>query len=167
MGIGVQGLADAFCKMRYPFESENAMQLNKDIFETIYYGSVEASVELAETEGPYETYSGSPASCGKLQFDLWNVSPGGVAGRWDWVALKARLAVSGMRNSLLMAPMPTATTAQILGNNESTEPFTSNMYNRRVLAGEFPVYFIKYGSHHLLKCLRHKLLLLFLLLFRW
>lgn len=137
MGIGVQGLADAFCKMRYPFESENAMQLNKDIFETIYYGAVEASIELAETEGPYETYAGSPASSGKLQFDLWNITPSGT--RWDWTALKARLAVSGMRNSLLMAPMPTATTAQILGNNESTEPFTSNMYNRRVLAGEFPV----------------------------
>jgi ribonucleotide reductase alpha subunit len=101
---------------------------NKDIFETIYFGACEASMELAKEEGAYETYAGSPASQGKLQFDLWNVTP---STRWDWTGLKAQIAEFGMRNSLLLAPMPTASTAQILGNNESTEPFTSNMYNRR------------------------------------
>jgi ribonucleoside-diphosphate reductase alpha subunit len=136
IGIGVQGLADAFCRMRFPFESPEALQLNKDIFETIYYGACEASCDVAERQGTYETYAGSPASEGKLQFDLWGVVP---SERWDWRGLKDRIAVHGMRNSLLVAPMPTASTAQILGNNESTEPFTSNMYNRRVLAGEFPV----------------------------
>merc|ERR1711871_1887872 len=136
IGIGVQGLADAFCKLRMPFESEEAAQLNKDIFETIYFGAVEASCELAEKEGTYESYGGCPASEGKLQFDLWNVTP---SSRCDWATLKAKIAKYGLRNSLLIAPMPTASTAQILGNNESTEPFTSNMYNRRVLAGEFPV----------------------------
>ncbi|CAM9325123.1 unnamed protein product [Ectocarpus sp. 12 AP-2014] len=136
IGIGVQGLADAFIKMRLPFESEEACKLNRDIFETIYFGAVNASVELAKELGPYETYTGSPASEGLLQFDLWGVKP---TGRHDWVALKARMAEHGLRNSLLVAPMPTASTAQILGNNESVEPFTSNMYNRRVLAGEFTV----------------------------
>lgn len=136
IGIGVQGLADAFCRMRIPFESAEATQLNKDIFETIYFGACDASCELSERFGPYETYAGSPTSQGKLQFDLWGVIP---STRWDWSALKERIAAYGMRNSLLVAPMPTASTAQILGNNESTEPFTSNMYNRRVLAGEFPV----------------------------
>lgn len=101
---------------------------NKDIFETIYFGACEASMELAMEEGAYETYEGSPASKGQLQFDMWGVTP---SDRWDWAGLKARIAEHGMRNSLLMAPMPTASTAQILGNNESTEPFTSNMYNRR------------------------------------
>jgi len=109
---------------------------NKDIFETIYFGACEASMELAQAEGPYETYEGSPASKGVLQFDMWDVEP---STRWGWVELKDKIAEHGMRNSLLMAPMPTASTAQILGNNESTEPFTSNMYNRRVLAGEFTV----------------------------
>ncbi|CAN0230202.1 unnamed protein product [Ectocarpus sp. 6 AP-2014] len=136
IGIGVQGLADAFIKMRLPFESEEACKLNRDIFETIYFGAVNASVELAKELGPYETYAGSPASEGLLQFDLWGVKP---TGRHDWAALKARMAEYGLRNSLLVAPMPTASTAQILGNNESVEPFTSNMYNRRVLAGEFTV----------------------------
>ncbi|KAG5186569.1 ribonucleotide reductase [Tribonema minus] len=136
IGIGVQGLADAFILMRYPFESEPARQLNKDIFETIYFGAVEASMELAEKDGPYETYEGSPASKGLLQFDLWGVKP---SDRWDWDGLKAKIARHGIRNSLLLAPMPTASTAQILGNNEGFEPFTSNMYNRRVLAGEFAV----------------------------
>ena len=136
IGIGVQGLADAFQMMKLPFESETARQLNKDIFETIYFGACEASMELAEAEGAYETYEGSPASKGNLQFDMWDVTP---SDRWDWAGLKAKIAQHGMRNSLLMAPMPTASTAQILGNNESTEPFTSNMYNRRVLAGEFTV----------------------------
>ena len=128
IGIGVQGLADAFQMMKLPFESDEARQLNKDIFETIYFGACEASMELAAEEGPYETWAGSPASQGRLQFDLWNVRP---SDRWDWEGLKVKIAEHGMRNSLLLAPMPTASTAQILGNNESTEPFTSNMYNRR------------------------------------
>jgi len=136
IGIGVQGLADCFCIMRYPFESEAATKLNRDIFETIYFGAVEASVELAEKLGHYETYPGSPTSKGQLQYDMWGVTP---TDRWNWAGLKAKLAQFGMRNSLLMAPMPTASTAQILGNNEATEPFTSNMYNRRVLAGEFTI----------------------------
>eukprot|EP00953_Heterococcus_sp_UTEX-ZZ885_P000633 867-Heterococcus_DN1.PRE.2 len=136
IGLGVQGLADTFIKMRHPFESPEAAQLNKDIFETIYFGAVEASMELAEQLGPYETYEGSPASQGLLQFDMWGVTP---SNRWDWASLKAKIAIHGLRNSLLVAPMPTASTAQILGNNESIEPFTSNMYNRRVLAGEFAV----------------------------
>ncbi|GMI36841.1 hypothetical protein TeGR_g6659, partial [Tetraparma gracilis] len=136
IGIGVQGLADCLAIMRYPFESAQGKELNKAIFETIYYGAVEASVELAEKTGAYETYAGSPASKGVLQYDMWGVTP---SDRWDWAALKQKLATHGMKNSLLMAPMPTASTAQILGNNESTEPFTSNMYNRRVLAGEFTI----------------------------
>jgi ribonucleoside-diphosphate reductase alpha subunit len=136
IGIGVQGLADVFQILKLSFDSPAARQLNKDIFETIYYGACSASCELAEQLGPYESYAGSPASQGKLQFDLWNVTP---SDRWDWAALKERIAQHGLRNSLLVAPMPTASTAQILGNNESTEPFTSNMYNRRVLAGEFTV----------------------------
>ena len=136
IGIGVQGLADAFQMLKIVFDSEEAKQLNKDIFETIYFGACTASCELAERDGPYETWQGSPASEGKLQFDLWDVTP---SNRWDWAGLKERIAKHGMRNSLLVAPMPTASTAQILGNNESTEPFTSNMYNRRVLAGEFTV----------------------------
>ncbi|KAJ1425784.1 ribonucleotide reductase [Ochromonadaceae sp. CCMP2298] len=136
IGVGVQGLADTFAKMRYPFESPQAMQLNKDIFETMYYACMEASCECAMVEGPYSTYAGSPISKGEFQFDMWGVTP---SDRWDWAALKAKVAQHGVRNSLLMAPMPTASTAQILGNNESTEPFTANMYNRRVLAGEFTV----------------------------
>ena len=136
VGLGVQGLADAFARLRYPFESEEAIQLNKDIFETMYYASVEASTELAELHGPYSTYEGSPMSQGRMQPDMWGVTP---SDRWDWAALRQKVATHGVRNSLLLAPMPTASTAQILGNNESTEPFTSNMYNRRVLAGEFTV----------------------------
>jgi len=136
IGIGVQGLADAFQMMKIPFESQAAKELNRDIFETIYFGSCTASCELAKQEGPYPSYEGSPASKGELQFDLWGVEP---TNRWDWSSLKAKIAEHGMRNSLMVAPMPTASTAQILGNNESTEPFTSNMYNRRVLAGEFTV----------------------------
>lgn len=136
IGIGVQGLADVFMMLKIPFDSEKAKQLNKDIFETIYFGACTASCELAKEEGPYETYEGSPASQGILQYDMWGVTP---SDRWDWKGLKENIAENGMRNSLLMAPMPTASTAQILGNNESTEPYTSNMYNRRVLAGEFTV----------------------------
>lgn len=136
IGIGVQGLADAFILMRHPFESPEAIQLNKDIFETIYFGAMEASMEVAMAEGPYETYAGSPISKGIFQFDMWNVAP---SNRWDWDGLRSKVMEYGVRNSLLMAPMPTASTAQILGNNEAIEPFTSNMYTRRVLAGEFTI----------------------------
>jgi ribonucleoside-diphosphate reductase subunit M1 len=136
IGIGVQGLADAFAKMRYPFESKEAMKLNTDIFETMYFACLEASCELSAKEGPYSTYEGSPVSKGVLQHDMWNITP---SDRWDWAGLRIKVAQHGVRNSLMLAPMPTASTAQILGNNESTEPFTSNMYNRRVLAGEFTV----------------------------
>merc|ERR1711972_958653 len=135
IGLGVQGLADAFLLMRLPFESEKAKKLNEDIFETIYFAACEASCELAAENGAYETFQGSPASQGKLQFDLWGRKP--KSGRWDWASLKARIAKHGLRNSLLVAPMPTASTAQILGNNESFEPYTQNLYVRRVLSGEF------------------------------
>jgi len=135
IGLGVQGLADAFMMMGLPFESEKARRLNEDIFETIYFAACESSCELAEQEGAYETYAGSPASEGKLQFDLWGLKP--KSGRWDWTGLKAKIAKHGLRNSLLVAPMPTASTAQILGNNESFEPYTQNLYVRRVLSGEF------------------------------
>jgi ribonucleoside-diphosphate reductase alpha chain/ribonucleoside-diphosphate reductase subunit M1 len=136
IGIGVQGMADALVKMRLPYESAEARALNRDVFETIYFGAMEASIALAKEHGTYETYPGSPTSEGKLQFDLWGVEP---SDRWDWATLRADLAAHGCRNSLLLAPMPTASTAQILGNCESFEPFTSNMYTRRVLAGEFAV----------------------------
>jgi len=135
IGLGVQGLADTFLKMRLPFESEAAKRLNTDIFEALYFAACEASCELAERDGAYETYAGSPASQGRLQFDLWEVTP--QSGRWDWAGLKARIAQHGLRNSLMVAPMPTASTAQILGNNESFEPYTQNLYVRRTLSGEF------------------------------
>merc|ERR1719473_1218780 len=135
IGLGVQGLADTFLKMRLPYESAEARVLNIDIFETIYFAACEASMELAMKEGPYETYEGSPASKGQLQFDLWGKKP--QSGRWDWNALKEKIGKHGLRNSLLVAPMPTASTAQILGNNESFEPYTQNLYVRRVLSGEF------------------------------
>ncbi|KAJ8905287.1 hypothetical protein NDN08_001794 [Rhodosorus marinus] len=137
IGLGVQGLADTFILMRYPFESDEARALNRHIFETIYFAAVETSVELAEIEGPYSTYGGSPASQGRLQFDLWGVEPD--SGRWDWEELKEKMKKHGLRNSLLVAPMPTASTSQILGNNECFEPYTSNLYTRRVLAGEFTI----------------------------
>jgi ribonucleoside-diphosphate reductase alpha chain len=143
IGIGVQGLADAFIMMRYPFDSPEARQLNKDVFETIYYASATASKDLAKRDGSYETFEGSPASQGILQFDMWNVSP---SGRWEWDVLKEEIKQYGMRNSLLLAPMPTASTAQILGNNECFEPYTSNIYTRRVLAGEYIIV-----NKHLLK----------------
>merc|ERR1712088_442947 len=136
IGIGIQGLADAFILMRFPFESEEAQLLNKQIFETIYYGALESSCESAEKFGPYETYEGSPVSKGIFQYDMWNVTPTDLH---DWAALKARVAKHGVRNSLLLAPMPTASTAQILGNNEGIEAYTSNIYSRRVLSGEFQV----------------------------
>merc|ERR1719291_1411094 len=121
--------------MRLPFEGEVAKRLNEDVFETIYFGACEASCELAERDGSYETFAGSPASRGLLQFDLWKQTP--KSGRWDWARLKEKIAKHGLRNSLLVAPMPTASTAQILGNNESFEPYTQNLYVRRVLSGEF------------------------------
>merc|ERR1711981_158584 len=136
IGIGVQGLADAFILMRFPFESEEAQLLNKQIFETIYYAAMEASCELAEKFGPYETYEGSPVSKGIFQYDMWNVKPTDLH---DWAALKTKVKTHGVRNSLLLAPMPTASTAQILGNNEGIEAYTSNIYSRRVLSGEFQV----------------------------
>merc|ERR1719266_1041447 len=136
IGIGVQGLADAFILMRFPFESEEAQLLNKQIFETIYYGAMEASCELAKQHGPYETYSGSPVSKGIFRYDMWDVTPTTLH---DWESLKANVKKHGIRNSLLMAPMPTASTAQILGNNEGIEAYTSNIYSRRVLSGEFQV----------------------------
>jgi len=134
IGIGVQGMADAFAMLHLPFDSPEAIALNRDIFEAIFYAAVDESCKIAERDGPYASYEGSPASLGQLQFDLWNVTP---SDKYDWGALKARIAVYGLRNSLLVAPMPTASTAQILGNNESFEPFTSNLYVRRVMTGEF------------------------------
>ena len=143
IGLGVQGLADAFILLRLPFESDEAKQLNKEIFETIYFAAMTASKDLAIKEGPYETFAGSPVSKGIFQFDMWNVEP---TLRWDWYTLKAAVIKHGVRNSLLVAPMPTASTSQILGNNECFEPYTSNIYVRRVLSGEFVVV-----NKHLLK----------------
>ncbi len=137
IGLGVQGLADTFAMMKLDFESDEARRLNKDIFETIYFAACTASKDEAIVDGTYETYDGSPASKGLLQFDLWGVTPD--SGLWDWDALKAEIAEHGMRNSLLLAPMPTASTSQILGNNECFEAFTSNLYVRRTLSGEFIV----------------------------
>jgi ribonucleoside-diphosphate reductase alpha chain len=136
IGLGVQGLADAFILMRYPFDSAEAKQLNKDIFETIYYAALTASKDLSKEDGAYESYEGSPISQGKFQFDLWNVEPGK---RWEWDVLREEIQEHGVRNSLLLAPMPTASTSQILGNNECIEPYTSNIYSRRTLSGEFAV----------------------------
>ena len=135
IGIGVQGLADTFIQMGYTFESEEAKTLNKHIFETIYHGALEKSCEIATIDGPYETFYGSPAANGTLQFDMWNVEP--TQERYDWVGLKEKIMNNGLANSLLMAPMPTASTSQILGYNECIEPITSNIYSRRTLAGEF------------------------------
>ncbi|KAI9217005.1 ribonucleoside-diphosphate reductase large chain [Blastocladiella britannica] len=137
IGLGVQGLADAFILMRMAFDDDRARTLNRHIFETMYHAALEASCDLAEQLGPYSTYEGSPVSKGVLQFDMWGVTPD--SGLWDWAALRSRIAQHGVRNSLLMAPMPTASTSQILGNNECFEPYTSNLYTRRVLAGEFQV----------------------------
>ena len=134
IGLGVQGLADTFIKMRLPFDSDEAKKLNKEIFETIYYAAMTASKDLAKEEGPYQTWEGSPISKGVFQFDMWNVTP---SNRWEWDVLREEVKEHGVRNSLLLAPMPTASTAQILGNNECFEPYTSNIYTRRVLSGEF------------------------------
>lgn len=136
IGIGVQGLADAFFKMRMPFDSDAARRANKEIFETIYYAALTSSCDLAKEHGHYDSYEGSPISQGILQPDMWEVRP---TERWDWTTLRARIKQYGVRNSLLMAPMPTASTSQILGNNECIEPITSNIYTRRVLSGEFAV----------------------------
>lgn len=143
IGIGVQGLADAFILMRFPFDSPEAVQLNKEIHETIYYASMTASKDLAKKDGPYESYKGSPVSKGIFQYDMWNVTP---SSRWEWDVLKEEVKTHGVRNSLLLAPMPTASTSQILGNNECFEPYTSNIYSRRVLSGEFVIV-----NKHLLK----------------
>ncbi len=143
IGLGVQGLADAFILMRMPFDSAEAKQMNKEIFETIYYAAMTASKDLAKEEGPYETFAGSPVSKGIFQFDMWNVKP---TNRWEWDVLREEVKEHGVRNSLLVAPMPTASTAQILGNNECFEPYTSNIYTRRVLSGEFIIV-----NKHLLK----------------
>jgi len=137
IGLGVQGLADTFILLRLPFESDEAKQLNKEMFETIYFAAMTASKDLAIQEGVYETFKGSPLSQGKFQFDLWNEKP--ASNRWDWENLRLDVMNHGVRNSLLVAPMPTASTSQILGNNECFEPYTSNIYTRRVLSGEFIV----------------------------
>jgi len=143
VGLGVQGLADVFIMLRLPFESELAKLLNKNIFETIYFAAMTASKDLAKEQGAYETFAGSPLSKGIFQFDMWNVTP---SNRWDWEALRAEVMQHGVRNSLLVAPMPTASTSQIFGNNECFEPYTSNIYTRRVLSGEFIIV-----NKHLLK----------------
>ncbi len=143
IGLGVQGLADAYIMMRLPFESEEAKALNREVFETIYFASMTASKDLAKEEGAYESYPGSPVSKGIFQYDMWNVKP---TKRWEWDVLKEEVKKYGVRNSLLLAPMPTASTAQILGNNECFEPYTSNIYTRRVLSGEFIIV-----NKHLLK----------------
>jgi ribonucleoside-diphosphate reductase alpha subunit len=143
IGMGVQGLADTFIMMGLPFDCKGAKRLNKEIFETLYFAGLEASNEVAIRDGAYESFPGSPASKGVLQFDMWNATP---SDRWDWETLRASIIENGIRNSLLLAPMPTASTSQILGNNECIEPYTSNMYLRRTLAGEFVVV-----SRHLLK----------------
>lgn len=137
IGLGVQGLADAFILMGYPFESEEARKLNRDIFETIYFAAMTASKDAAKADGPYETFKGSPVSKGIFQYDMWGVTPD--SGLWDWDSLKKEVKKHGVRNSLLVAPMPTASTSQILGNNECFEPYTSNIYTRRTLSGEFVV----------------------------
>ncbi|MFP2997831.1 ribonucleoside-diphosphate reductase subunit alpha [Spongiivirga sp. MCCC 1A20706] len=139
IGLGVQGLADTFIKLRMPFTSDEAKNLNQEIFETLYFAAVTASMELAEAEGAYDTYEGSPMSKGEFQYNLWGIKDDELSGRWDWAKLRKEVKKNGVRNSLLVAPMPTASTSQILGNNECFEPYTSNIYTRRVLSGEFIV----------------------------
>lgn len=139
VGLGVQGLADAFIMMRLPFTSDEAKQLNQDIFETLYFAACTASMEMAKEEGAYSTFEGSPISKGEFQHNLWGLTDEDLSGRWDWASLRKEVMEYGVRNSLLVAPMPTASTSQILGNNEAFEPYTSNIYTRRVLSGEFIV----------------------------
>ena len=137
IGLGIQGLADAFIMLRLPFTSDEAKKLNQDIFETLYFAAVTSSMEIAKAKEPYSTFKGSPMSEGEFQFNMWNVSDDDLSGRWDWKKLRKNVMKHGVRNSLLVAPMPTASTSQILGNNEAFEPYTSNIYTRRVLSGEF------------------------------
>ena len=139
VGLGVQGLADAFIMLRLPFTSDEAKQLNQEIFETLYFAAVTSSMESAKIEGPYSSYEGSPISQGEFQFNLWGLKDSDLSGRWDWESLRKEVKQHGVRNSLLVAPMPTASTSQILGNNEAFEPYTSNIYTRRTLSGEFIV----------------------------
>ncbi len=139
IGLGVQGLADAFIMLRLPFTSDQAKKLNQEIFETLYFAAVTASMEMAIEEGPYSTFAGSPISQGEFQYNLWGLKDEELSGRWDWANLRKEVMKNGVRNSLLVAPMPTASTSQILGNNEAFEPYTSNIYTRRVLSGEFIV----------------------------
>ena len=137
--MGVQGLADTFIKLRLPFDSDEAKALNKEIFETMYFAAVSSSKDQAIKDGTYESYEGSPISKGQFQHNLWGVEDEDLSGRWNWQELREEVEKHGVRNSLLMAPMPTASTSQILGNNECFEPYTSNVYTRRVLSGEFIV----------------------------
>ena len=139
IGLGIQGLADAFIMMRLPFTCDEAKKVNQEIFETLYFAAVTASMEEAKKDGPYESYEGSPISKGEFQHNLWNIKDEELSGRWDWAKLRKEVKKHGVRNSLLVAPMPTASTSQILGNNEAFEPYTSNIYTRRVLSGEFIV----------------------------
>jgi len=139
VGLGIQGLADAFILMRLPFTSDEAKKVNQEIFETLYFAAVTASMEEAKTEGPYQSYKGSPISEGQFQHNLWGIKDDELSGRWNWEKLRKDVKKHGVRNSLLVAPMPTASTSQILGNNEAFEPYTSNIYTRRVLSGEFIV----------------------------
>jgi len=139
IGLGIQGLADAFIMLRMAFTSDEAKKLNEEIFETIYFAAVTSSMEIAKAKEPYSTYEGSPISQGEFQFNLWGVSEDELSGRWDWKSLRKDILKNGVRNSLLVAPMPTASTSQILGNNEAFEPYTSNIYTRRVLSGEYIV----------------------------
>jgi len=146
IGLGIQGLADAFIMLRLPFTCDEAKKLNSDIFETLYFAACEASMEMAQEEGPYSTFAGSPMSQGQFQFNMWNVNDDQLSGRYNWADLRNKVMEHGVRNSLLVAPMPTASTSQILGNNEAFEPYTSNIYTRRTLSGEFIVV-----NKHLLK----------------
>ncbi|SHI85720.1 ribonucleoside-diphosphate reductase subunit alpha [Aquimarina spongiae] len=139
VGLGVQGLADTFIQLRLPFTSDEAKKLNQEIFETLYFAAVTASMEEAKADGPYQSYEGSPISKGEFQYNLWGIKDEELSGRWDWAKLRKQVLKNGVRNSLLVAPMPTASTSQILGNNEAFEPYTSNIYTRRVLSGEFIV----------------------------
>ena len=139
VGLGVQGLADTFIRLRMPFTSDEAKKLNQEIFETLYFAAVTASMEMAKEEGPYSTFKGSPISQGEFQYNMWGIKDEELSGRWDWAKLRKQVMKNGVRNSLLLAPMPTASTSQILGNNEAFEPYTSNIYTRRVLSGEFIV----------------------------
>jgi ribonucleoside-diphosphate reductase alpha subunit len=139
IGIGVQGLADVFMKLKIPFDSDEAKEVNKNMFESIYYGAMKSSIELAKENGHYETFNGSPLSEGKFQFNLWGLNDDDLSGLWDWDSLRSEVVKHGARNSLLIALMPTASTSQIMGNNECIEPYTSNLYVRRTMAGEFTV----------------------------